>query len=83
MESAEKRSGLVLFPQKEQTKREAAFERGMQELTEAMDELFLVEKMTGRTGLPQRVCLAFSDVLMTAMRLSAEKTGRCSNAKSY
>ncbi len=33
-----------------------------------MRELVLVEKLTGRTGLPQRVCLAFSDSLMCTMR---------------
>lgn len=83
MELTVKRPSVVLLPQNEQTKREAAFDRGMRDLMEAMDELFLVEKMTGRTGLPQRVCLAFSDALMSAMRLSDEKTGRCSNGKAH
>lgn len=83
MKLEEKRPVVVLLLQKGQTKREAAFDRDMHDLMEVMDELFLVEKMTGRTGFPQRVCWLFSNALMSAMRLSEERAGRCSNAKTY
>lgn len=42
---------------------------------DTMRELVLVEKLTGRAGLPQRVCLAFSDALMCAMRLAGCEGG--------
>lgn len=60
----------------ERTKQEIAFDRSMDDLVDTMRELMLVEKMTGRAGLPQRVCLAFSDALMCAMRFAG-----CENEK--
>lgn len=56
------------------TKREIALEQSMDSLTETMRELFLVEKETGRKGLPQRVFLSFSDALQCAMKLAEEQT---------
>lgn len=61
---------VLSFPASERPKRVVAFERSMDSLTETMSELFLVEKMTGRKGLPQRVYLAFSDALHCAMKLA-------------
>ena len=69
---ADKRN-LVLLQLPERTKREAALSRSMDDLIEAVYELRLVEKMTGRSGLPERVCLAFSGALMSAVRLEAWK----------
>lgn len=67
---------VVILPSaKEKTKREIAFERSMDSLTETMGELFLVEKMTGRKGLPQRVYLAFSEALQSAMKLAEAQRG--------
>lgn len=60
----------------ERTKQEIAFDRSMDDLVDTMRELVLVEKMTGRAGLPQRVCWAFSDALMCAMRFAG-----CENEK--
>lgn len=60
----------------ERTKQEIAFDRSMDDLVDTMRELVLVEQLTGRAGLPQRVCLAFSDALMCAMRVArCEKGG--------
>ncbi len=73
MKVSERRPKVVLLPQKEQTKREAALDRDTHYLAEVMAELFLVEKMTGRTGLPKRVCLAFNDVLISAVSLAEER----------
>lgn len=67
---------VIPFPAREKTKKELAFERSMSSLTEAMGELFLVEKMTGRYGLPQRVYLAFSEALQSAMRLAEAEVRR-------
>lgn len=57
----------------EKTRREIAFDRSMDSLMEAMRELRLAEKVTGRSGLPERVCFAFGDALMCAMRLAGEQ----------
>ena len=76
MKLAENRSTVIPFKQKEKTKREEAFYREICGLEEAMDELVLVEKMTGRAGFSERVCLAFSGVLMASMRISKERAGR-------
>lgn len=54
----------------EQTKTERALNRSIDDLVDAMRELVLVEKLTGRAGLPQRVYLAFSGVLMYAIRFA-------------
>ena len=43
----------------ERTKQEIAFDRSMDDLVDTMRELVLVEQLTGRAGLPQRVYLAF------------------------
>ncbi len=60
----------------ERTKQEIAFDRSMDDLVDTMRELVLVEQLTGRAGLPQRVYLAFSDALMCAMRVArCEKGG--------
>lgn len=66
---------VMTLPAKEKTKREIAFERSTDYLTEAMDELLLVEKKTGRTGLSKRVCMAFCDVLLDAMRMAEARRG--------
>ncbi|NCE66330.1 hypothetical protein D1159_17575 [Pseudoflavonifractor sp. 524-17] len=67
----------VIQPQvSERTKWEIALGQSMGDLADTMRELVLVEKLTGRAGLPQRVCLAFSDALMCAMRFSG-----CENEK--
>ena len=66
---------VISFPQAEKTKKEVNFDRSMDSLVEIMGELFLVEKMTGRTGLPQRVYLAFSDALQCAMKLAEVQRG--------
>lgn len=54
---------VIQFQASERTKREIALDRSMGDLVDTMRELVLVEKLTGRAGLPQRVCLAFSDAL--------------------
>lgn len=54
----------------EQTKTERTLNRSIDDLVDAMRELVLVEKLTGRAGLPQRVYLAFSGVLMYAIRFA-------------
>ena len=60
----------------ERTERGRAGGRSMDDLVDTMRELVLVEQLTGRAGLPQRVCLAFSDALMCAMRVArCEKGG--------
>lgn len=67
---------VIQLPMGEYTKRECALDRSMGDLVDTMRELVLVEKMTGRAGLPQRVCWAFSDALMCAMRFAG-----CENEK--
>ena len=67
---------VIQFQASERTKREIALDRSMGDLVDTMRELMLVEKLTGRAGLPQRVCLAFSDALMCAMRFAG-----CENEK--
>lgn len=69
---------LTVFPVpvKEKTKKEIAFEQSMGYLAETMGELFLVEKMTGRAGLPQRVYLAFSETIQSAIRLAEAQCGK-------
>lgn len=47
-----------------------AFNQSVDSLTETMSELFLLAKMTGRKGLPQRVVLSIVDVLLNASRLA-------------
>ena len=59
---------VIQLPMGERTKRERALNRSVDDLVDTMRELVLVEKLTGRSGLPQRVCLTFSDALMCAMR---------------
>lgn len=67
---------VIQFQVGERTKQEMAFDRSMDDLVDTMRELMLVEQLTGRAGLPQRVCLAFSDALMCAMRVArCEKGG--------
>ena len=61
---------IVPIPVKENAKQEQNFTQSIDDLKEVMRELVLVEKMTGRAGLPQRVYLAFSGVLMCAARLA-------------
>lgn len=63
---------VIQFQSKRRSRREIAFDKSMDDLLEAMRELRLIEKMTGRSGLPERVCLAFSDTIMCAMRLTGE-----------
>ncbi len=67
---------VIQLPIGEYAKRERALDRSMGDLVDTMRELVLVEKMTGRAGLPQRVCWAFSDALMCAMRFAG-----CENEK--
>lgn len=66
---------VIQLPMGELAKRERALDRSMDDLVDTMRELVLVEKLTGRAGLPQRVCLAFSDALMCAMRLAGCEGG--------
>ena len=68
----ETRTGLKLvsFPTREGTKFESNLDRSVSALVEALCELAEVEKMTGRAGLSQRVCLAVGDVTLDAMRLA-------------
>lgn len=67
---------VIPFQMGEQGKNGRALDRSIDDLVDAMRELVLVEKLTGRAGLPQRVCLAFSDALMCAMRVArCEKGG--------
>lgn len=75
MKSTTGNLAVMSFPKMEKTKKEVNFDRSMDYLVETMSELFLVEKMTGRTGLPQRVYLAFSEVLQCAMKLAEEQRG--------
>lgn len=58
---------------RERTKREVSLSRSVEDLVNVMQELILVEKQTGRTGLPQRVFLAFSDTLGAAMHIADER----------
>ena len=67
---------VIPLPMGEHANRERALDRSMGDLVDTMRELVLVEKLTGRAGLPQRVCLAFSDALMCAMRFAG-----CENEK--
>lgn len=64
---------LVSFPTCEKTKFENRLDRSVSALVEALCELAEVERMTGRTGLSQRVCLAVNDVTLDAMRLAQAK----------
>lgn len=75
MKSATGNLAVIPFQRKEKTKKEVNFDRSMDYLVETMGELFLVEKMTGRTGLPQRVYLAFSEALQCAMKLAEVQRG--------
>lgn len=61
---------VIPFQVGEQMKRETALGRSIEDLVDVMRELILVEKLTGRSGLPQRVYIAFSNALMSAMRLA-------------
>lgn len=71
----ETRTGLKLvsFPTREGTKFESNLDRSVSALVEALCELAEVEKMTGRAGLSQRVCLAVGDVTLDAMRLARSR----------
>lgn len=64
---------VIQFQPSGKTTREIALNKSVVELTDAMRELAQVEKMTGRAGLPQRVCLAFVGVLVEAMHLAGEQ----------
>lgn len=70
MESNAENLKVISFQPTEKKKKELRFDKSVDNLMDAMSELFLVEKMTGRTGLPHRVCLAFSNALLDAMRLA-------------
>lgn len=70
MKSATGNCAIIPIPVKEKSEKEIAFAQSMDYLAETMGELFLVEKMTGRTGLPQRVYLAFSEAIQSAMRVA-------------
>lgn len=67
---------VIQLQMSERTKQEVALDRSVGDLVDTMRELVLVEKLTGRAGLPQRVYLAFSGVLMYAIRFAG-----CENEK--
>lgn len=67
---------VIPFQMGEQGKNGRALDRSIDDLVDAMRELVLVEKLTGRAGLPQRVYLAFSGVLMYAIKFAG-----CENEK--
>lgn len=67
---------VIQLQMSERMKQEVALDRSIDDLVDAMRELVLVEKLTGRAGLPQRVYLAFSGVLMYAIRFAG-----CENDK--
>lgn len=69
METTSRAFKVLSFQPSEKSKREVALDKSMNALVDAMRELALVEKMTCRTGLSQRVCLAFVDVLVESMHL--------------
>lgn len=73
MEAA-KELKVLQFQPREKTRREASLDKSVDELVDVMRELFLVEKQTGRTGLPQRVFLAFTYTLSCAMHLAGVKS---------
>lgn len=73
MEAARELKVLPFHP-REKSKQELSLDRSVDELVDVMRELSLVEKQTGRTGLPQRVFLAFSYVLSDAMHLAGVKS---------
>lgn len=52
----------------DRNKRMETLEKGKFALMEAMAELVEVEQLTGRTGLPQRVSIAFSSIIADAIR---------------
>lgn len=61
---------VIQFQPREKTKREVSLDKSVDDLVNVMRELILVEKQTGRTGLSQRVFLAFSYTLSDAMHLA-------------
>lgn len=72
---ADKRKPFLLkIP--ERTVKEAYLSTSMDYLTEVMGELVLVARLTGRTGMPQRVYQAFNEVFSSAISLAEEKYGQ-------
>lgn len=73
-------SKVIPFPDKgqmdleklEEAKRDRvrAFEKSRMGLEEVMAELVEVERLTGRDAFSTRVCLAFSDIILDALRLA-------------
>lgn len=75
MEPNAKNLRVIPFQPTEKLKMELRFENSTDDLINVMSELLLVEKMTGRTGLPQRVCMAFNYILQDAMRIAEARHG--------
>ena len=69
METTAREFRVFSFKPSEKSKREVALDKSVDALVDAMRELALVERMTCRSGLSQRVCLAFVDVLVDSMHL--------------
>lgn len=72
-QAIERNFRVIHFPEKEKTKLEIKLERSVSDLVDAMRELAEVEQMTGRNGLPERVYISFTSVIMDAVRLAKAK----------
>jgi len=69
-QATERNFEVISFPEREKTKLEINLERSVSSLVDTMRELVELERITGRTGLPQDVYLAFCHTLMDALRLA-------------
>lgn len=62
----ERAANAIPFQVKEKSSQGKALDASVNALVEVMQELYSV----GKPGLPERVCLAFDDVLSRSMRLA-------------
>lgn len=67
-QTAERDFKVIHFPEK--SKLELNLEQSVSDLVDAMRELKELGRMTGREGLPERVYLAFTSVLLGATSLA-------------
>ncbi len=61
---------VISFPASEKTEKEIDLDREVDYLVSVMRELILVEKLTGRKGLPSRVLVSVHGILSAALRLA-------------